>query len=369
MKFKYKIFLVVVIIIQQVSGVCSFAKVHSIYDDLVGRSVIDNEIKYGDLWETYSRYICQNSSETVLSSTYDLLMSFDACDFVLQLQCEVSEDEKARLNEEDIKAFLMAFVRMDLRLGEVIPVFDYSFGIRLYSDPEHKDKIFFGAVVYPGYPVINVFSSFLDNANMLGQFYGRNRLFINMGGSYYSAELASILYKILPSNDSNSPKDVLSDLAKLEKLFDKVEISPYENLVEKYNFLKQAQNIAITADTMDGVPVELTHEAVKALLLGIVRLRAFYDTGDYSRIFREPRAKISGMAEHVLNFSISNHGCFKISVKSDKENIVYISSTGINKDSAAKSIFPKNGAYYSPEMYNMLFSIFSKIAIANISKK
>lgn len=316
--------------------------------------------------ELLNKYILQSYSESALAATYAGLMAFSDEDMKMIYS---TEKESVRspvcIDEKQKKALLMALVRLNLHKDANLP-FDYVCSEFDVKSLKNNDSIISGNITLYEGALIYVHSSFLDAENFLESLYGKNLLLMDVSGYYYSEEFLKILSQIADFLEDKLECDNANDSFFPKQLTSILNNNDASKLALQYDFLKKNQesHIIATYEKQPKCSVIIPSNKAHALLLGIFRLRLPVNehgllpsrllNGDIERI------KVSGHAEDIIKFSIENIGEFRISIMTGMNNVVYISTPQLG------NVFPENGGYYSPELYNLMLSIYSDMVRCNI---
>lgn len=179
------------------------------------------------------------------------------------------------------------------------------------------------------------------------------------GGAHFSTELSNVLSMALNMTPKSAVDGGVDDESFKGRFVDNIINESFEQLLLQFEEIQKLWKGTAYAKCVlleDG-KIPLNEERFKALLISIARLRVVVGKNEYrSVLFENNPIKIP---EYGLKLELPSKKNIYISIQ-DKEGIIYV------KNIDRVPLIIADGAYYSPELYNIILSIFSDIARENL---
>ena len=306
------------------------------------------------------KFVFQDLTESSLVNLFELIAK--RSDDKLYCKEFGSESIKTLKNE---KAFLMSLLRLNNK-NQTYPRIDpkeISY-LDVFSQGKEGHKL--GLSVNRTVKALSVidFIPFVLN----GQKWDYpSEVWAGFSGWQYSEEVFSTLDGFVGSSKKSADtQEYPSDFDSFQKYI----VSWNKNVSEKelqnrYDFIKymDSNNISIYAN---GMPIQKCRR--NAFCMGLVRLRLgvsplgiFPEKYDQDFSSSVSKKYFDGRI-YELTVDFPDGDKYLFFIKEWKENIVGIKRLSLANDGIIQSAMPESGAYYSPEFYRIIISLFADIA-------
>ena len=330
-----------------------------------------HEFMYGrylenDFKKVAEKYLDQNLNEAALVNAGIFLLNAQKEYVNLGIMKGGGSLIEMDLDTSMKKAFLMALVRLDLKY---------------MRDAYNGGR---GNVIFLYLKVSELFNKSFFEYRLVDRFmfagdYYRGRFKFQMYERNYDIEINEVL------KAANNP-DIKSFICEdaLNKIDDGEFINQiaknyrslnYAQLIEMFDFVKASwgRSLNISAEHLFNykkaeVGIRLSIERSEALVMALSRARVFA-THLYPISVRGPLSDENGISvaiqretgwTHFFECDFPKIGKYEIGIQNDAEGIVWVKSLDVVGDTRDRLI--PNGKYYSPELYNVVLSIFGELA-------
>lgn len=350
---------------QSYDPICFGMSLKDVPDNFSYRDFMYGGYREAEFEKTAKKYLLQDLNEAALVNSGVFMLNAQKDDILLILKKQDEPDIDLNLNTDAKKAFLMAVVRLNLRsvhnlyqnidMGKsLVLMFDLN---RLYHDTIFKysqdDQMkFFGS-----HTSINQMRMFFREKNYMTEIHevlkvienGKARNFIN---EKVFAEV--------------SDKDFIDHIAKDYHSLN------YNQLIEMFNFVQASWDQPLSVEGSEGnreFRAKISMERSNAFLMALSRMRITV-THLYPISVIVPGENISTerMSGWTYGFvcNFPAIGKYKFLIQNDARGVVWVKSLDVEGDTRDRLI--PNGKYYSPELYNVVLSIFGELARKDFQK-
>lgn len=307
-------------------------------------------------------YVNQNLSECGLINSGILILNLYNIPWNIEIEFK-NKVMLPNLSRDDKKAFLMAMLRSSL-----FP----KTGIYYYKiERNNCDEYLRFKIENINYTLRNLFRFSQQDNNMFTKalLSGKDLVFFLYNKSYDN-EIIEVLKKIYPNIEYETYKDLNVDF---ESVIAKNyrELS-YDQLIEMFNFIKASWDTSLSTSSYfhsydkdvpsEDVSILLSKDTGRAFIIALSRMRLTVNDLFPLKIKMPDGEETQLMGGWFYSFvcTLPQIGKYEFSIKDSSEGVVWVKSLEVEGDTRDRLI--PNGKYYSPELYNVVLSIFGELA-------
>ena len=297
-------------------------------------------------------YVNQSLGESALVNLGFFILEKELAGIKLRV---ISENESLDfdLNNDQTKAFLTALARQDLSLIN-IPCKREQNDIVCMIIFKLSDSMFdryFKYSILDDVGFLNV-STYMKDACVIINKYNYEKEMLEVVKNFWPAR--GTPFTIMADNALND----ISGMNIEENIIKRYQCLNYDNLIEMFDFVRSSWDKPLVVDNT----IELSLERSRALTIAMVRMRLIVDGLYNKNAVKTPDGEMHYyMTDPVYSFKCSfpEIGKYELSVQNNSKGVVGVKS--LNSDDDIKKALISDGVYYSPELYNVVLSVFGEI--------
>ena len=268
------------------------------------------------------------------------------------------KDIKIELDENGKKAFLISILRRNIY--NTYPAFKTS------QNDKGTQGLYIIFKINESYKELFRFNQ-IQRSSLWQSYYiaGAYRVFIPSVN--YDIELAEVLEHVFHETDPIIDRDSFDKISNGEfrkEIAENYHSLRYNQLIEMFDFIQSGWDSEIQIKYFETYKnrLLLSLERSRALKIALARVR-LAATNLYPKRVQYPDGhQTADMSGWTYGFvcEMPIIGRYEIYIQDDAKDVVWVKSSEVKEDSDDKLI--PNGKYYSPELYNVVLSVFGEIA-------